>query len=352
MTEQSNAPLQAVPQARFYTISESGQLSTMPTLSEALAIRERGGYFWLDYSNPDSATLNPLMEALNLHPLSIEDCLHSDQLPKLDLFPHYSFLIITAFEDSEDGLKNHELDLFLGKDFVISVWNGLSDRRQTWEEIQRGVERESAKVAQGPSFLLHLIIDQVVDQKFLYINRIEENLEENEDRVLDESGQFNPASLMGSRRDLLLMRRALFHEREVLSKLIRQDSAFIAERSLIYYRDVYDHLSKYYELTENARDQLTSLMEINLSLTSNRMASIGNRTNAIMRRLTLISTIFLPLTLISGIGGMSEFTVMIGKRNIHLSYLVLLVVMALIGLVNYLLLRHMERNLPDDGQDG
>ncbi len=131
----------------------------------------------------------------------------------------------------------------------------------------------------------------------------------------------------------------------MLSKLIRQDSSFISEKSLVFFRDVYDHLSRYYEISETARDQVTSLMEIHLSLASNRMAETSNRTNAIMRRLTLISSIFMPLTLISGLGGMSEYTMMVGQENWRIGYLVLLVMMVVVAVINFLLLRRMERNL-------
>jgi len=111
---------------------------------------------------------------------------------------------------------------------------------------------------------------------------------------------------------------------------------------------VYDHLSRYYELSETARDQVTSLMEIHLSLVSNRMAATSNRTNAIMRRLTLISSIFMPLTLISGIGGMSEYTMIVGQENWKIGYLLLMVLMIIVATINFLLLRRMERNLPGD----
>lgn len=147
---------------------------------------------------------------------------------------------------------------------------------------------------------------------------------------------------------MLTIRKSLFYEREVVSKLIRQDSPFIAEKSLIFYRDIYDHISKYYEISETARDQVTSLMEIHLSMTNNRMAKTSNRTNAIMRRLTLITTIFMPLSLIAGIGGMSEFTMMVGQKNVNIGYLLLFVVMILIALANYFLLKRMEKNLTLD----
>ena len=214
--------------------------------------------------------------------------------------------------------------------------------------VERLVERESQRVRNGPSFLLHLLIDTVVDRKFLAIDQIETKLDKDEDEILKGSPDYDLSRLLDSRRDLMTIRKSVFYEREVLSKLIRQDSPFIAEKSLVFFRDVYDHLSRYYEISETARDQVTSLMEIHLSLISNRMAETSNRTNASMRRLTLISSIFMPLTLISGIGGMSEYTMMVGQENWKIGYLVLLVFMVIVALVNYSLLQRMERNLTKD----
>jgi len=210
------------------------------------------------------------------------------------------------------------------------------------------VERERNKIQNGPSFLVHLITDSVVDRKFLAIDRIETKLDKDEDEILKGSPDYDLSRLLDSRRDLMTIRKSVFYEREVLSKLIRQDSPFIAEKSLVFFRDVYDHLSRYYELSETARDQVTSLMEIHLSLVSNRMAATSNRTNAIMRRLTLISSIFMPLTLISGIGGMSEYTMIVGQENWKIGYLLLMVLMIIVATINFLLLRRMERNLPGD----
>jgi magnesium transporter len=180
------------------------------------------------------------------------------------------------------------------------------------------------------------------------IENIEEALEANEDAILAEPLEFDYSSLMQSRRALQVMRRSLFHEREVVNKLIRRDSPFIIEKALVYFRDIYDHLSKYYEVAEAAREQVTDLMEIHLSLINNSMAETANRTNAIMRRLTLITTIFMPLTLIAGIGGMSEFTMMVGQENWGIAYFVLLVGMAVIALINYRLLMRMERDASED----
>ena len=349
MTELIQHPIATTePYSRFFFINPVGELSLVSSIHDAMKAAEDGGYAWLDYCDPKNEDLQPLITELNIHPLSIEDSLNEEQLPKLDLFPNYSFMVFNIFEISSEELLAHELDLFIGKNFIISVTHRDSQNQPLLQGMEHLVERESQRVRNGTSFLLHLLIDTVVDRKFLAIDQIETKLDKDEDEILKGSPDYNLSRLLDSRRDLMTIRKSVFYEREVVSKLIRQDSPFIAEKSLVFFRDVYDHLSRYYEISESARDQVTSLMEIHLSLISNRMAETSNRTNASMRRLTLISSIFMPLTLISGIGGMSEYTMMVGQENWKIGYLVLLVFMVVVAMINYSLLQRMERNLTKD----
>lgn len=333
---------------RFFSILPDGILTSHKTIEKALENTQNGGYVWFDYCEPTLKQLEPLIRHFGIHPLSIEDSLSEDQLPKLDLYPTYSFMIFNFYENTPDGLFTHELDIMLGAKFVISITHKNKLGMPLLAGIERSIEREIDKVSLGPSFLSHQLIDMAVDRKYYTIDNIENKLDQDENKILTESTDFDLAALLESRRDLLTIRKSLFYEREVVSKLIRQDSPFIAEKSLIFYRDIFDHLSKYYEISETARDQVTSLMEIHLSMTNNRMAKNSNRTNAIMRRLTLITTIFMPLSLISGIGGMSEFTMMVGRENVKIGYLLLFVVMIVIALANFFLLKRMEDNLTMD----
>jgi magnesium transporter len=337
------------PEAHYTIITPSGGFEEMPTLKEALAYTtSQNGYIWADYVDPTAELLEELMPALGIHPLSIEDCINGDQLPKLDLFPNYSFLIFNTFEETPEELLSHELDLFIGENFVVTAGFRREDNQPLLTGLRELLERQREVVRQGPSYLLHQVLDKTVDDKLGVIENIEEALEANEDAILAEPLEFDYSSLMQSRRALQVMRRSLFHEREVVNKLIRRDSPFITEKALVYFRDIYDHLSKYYEVAEAAREQVTDLMEIHLSLINNSMAETANRTNAIMRRLTLITTIFMPLTLIAGIGGMSEFTMMVGQKNWKIAYVILLVVMAVIALINYRLLLRMEQDANED----
>jgi magnesium transporter len=338
----------SIPTARFFYIDTNGKLSTVSSFKAGLIAAADSGYLWLDYCDPDLETLQPLISELNIHPLSIEDMLNEDQLPKLDMFSDYSFMIFNIFENIDSEVLVNELDLFIGSNFVISSTKRNQAGQPFLAGFERIAERESQRIKNGPSFLLHLIIDTMTDRKFEAIDQIEGKLDQDEDEILADSRTFDLFSLMGSRRSLMTIRKSIFYEREVISKLIRQDSPFVSDQAVIFFRDVNDHLSRYYEISETARDQVTSLMEIHLSMINNRMAQTSNRTNAIMRRLTLITTIFMPLTLIAGIGGMSEFTLLVGEENFRIGYAILFVVMVIIAMVNYLYLKRMEREFTEE----
>jgi len=149
---------------------------------------------------------------------------------------------------------------------------------------------------------------------------------------------------MHLRRDLLTVRKSLFHEREILVKVCRWDSPFIPAKAIYLYRDIYDHLSKFFELTESYRDLVTSLMEMYLSMLNNRMTKAANDTNLIVRRLTFITTIFMPLTLLAGIGGMSEWSMMTGPQNWRVAYPIFLLAMVVIAVINYFLIKWIEKS--------
>jgi len=333
--------------SRFFHISNSGKLDIVSSLADALAANNNGGYIWLDFTQPTKDDLLPLISALKFHPLSIEDCTDENQLPKIDMYENYTFLIFNAYEFTPEALLVSEVDVFIGSNFLVSVSSLDSLGQPILQGVERTVEKETALIQKGPAFLMHLIMDKIVDQKFLAIEAIEEALDNDEEVILTDLARFDPSTLLHSRKDLLAIRKSLFHEREVLGKIARKDSAFIPEDAIYFYRDIHDHLSKFYELSETSRDLVTSLMEMYLSMINNQMSKAANQTNAIVRRLTLITTIFMPLTLISGIGGMSEYTMMTGQMNWRIAYLILIVVMLIIAVINYILLKRLENKSRD-----
>jgi magnesium transporter len=327
----------------FYHISQAGKLSRLETVDAALAAAKDGGFLWLHYCQPAKDELSRLIKPLDLHPLSIEDCFDENQIPKIEDFPRNTFILFNSFYYSNGKLSIGEIDLFIGDNFLITVSQRDSENRQFLNGIEHIVEMDIESARQGPAFLMHILLDHIVDQKFLAIEALEDELDTAEDAMLADASNFNPAELVRLRRDLLGLRKSLFHEREILVKICRKDCPFISEKAIFHYRDIYDHLAKFFELTESYRDILTSLMEMYLSMLNNQMAKAANETNTTVRRLTFITTIFMPLTLLAGIGGMSEWSMMTGPQNWRIAYPAFLLAMVVIGFINYYLLNWLEK---------
>jgi magnesium transporter len=330
-------------ESRFYHISPKGKLSGVATVDAALAAAKDGDFLWLDYCQPTKEELSRLIDPLGLHPLSIEDCLDANQIPKIEDFPRNTFIIFNTFEYLNKKLSVGEIDLFIGVNFLITVSKPNSENRRLLDGIEHIVERDIENAWHGPAFLMHVILDYVVDRKFLAIEALEDELETREEAMLADVSNFIPAELLQSRRDLLSLRKSLFHEREILIKICRKDCPFIPEKAIFHYRDIYDHLTKFFELTESYRDLVSSLMEMYLSMLNNQMTKAANETNIVVRRLTLITTIFMPLTLLAGIGGMSEWSMMTGPHNWRIAYPAFLLAIGVIGFINYCLLKWFEK---------
>ena len=335
----------AVSQARFYYISTDGKLTRVASVGEALDMATAGGFVWFDYWRPERQDLEALIGPLGLHPLSIEDCLDFDQIPKVDDYPNYTFVLFNSFDYASKHLCVDEIDFFTGRNFLVTVSGHNSDDRSPISGVERIIERNVGRARQGPDFLLHAIMDYVVDEKYKTVEALEDDLDAAEETVLADPAQFEPERLLDLRRDLLALRKSLFHERELLVKICRKDSPFISEQAIFSFRDVYDHLAKFFELTEAYRDMVASLMEIYLSMINNEMAKTANETNSTMRRLTLITTIFMPLTFLTGLGGMSEFSMMTGTENWRFTYPLFLLAMIAIAVGNYMLIRWYDRRM-------
>ncbi len=333
---------------RYFHIAKTGKLTPKGNLSDALTAFSKGGFLWLDYCEPDKADLEALSEPLNLHPLVIEDCVDENQIPKIEDYPKNSFILFNAFEYIDHTLHISEIDVVIGDNYLITVSGRDSTGQPVLKGIEHYVENDLENARQGPAYLLHVLLDRIVDQKFVSIEAIEEAIDESEDVILTDIDRFNPADLLHLRRNLVKLRKSLFHEREILVKICRKDCPYIPDKAILYYRDVYDHLVKFFELTESSRDIVTSLMEMHVSLINNRMTKAANNTNIAVRRLTFITTIFMPLTLLAGIGGMSEWSMMTGPENWKISYPLFLVAMAVIGIVNYCLLKWIEKKRETD----
>jgi magnesium transporter len=337
-----------MPEYQYFHITKTGKLTTKENLSDALDTLKKSGFLWLNYCEPSKADMETLIEPLSLHPLVVEDCVDESQIPKIEDYPKNTFILFNAFEYTNYTLNISEIDVVIGDNYLITVSGRDSTGQSILKGIEHFVENDLGHARQGPAYLLHVIIDHIVDQKFVAIESIEEAINEAEDVILTDIDRFNPADLLNLRRNLVKLRKSLFHEREILVKICRKDCPYIPDGAILYYRDVYDHLTKFFELTESSRDIISSLMEMHVSLINNRMTKAANNTNISVRRLTFITTIFMPLTLLAGIGGMSEWSMMTGVENWKIAYPLFLVAMVVIGSINYYLLKRIEKRRGKD----
>jgi magnesium transporter len=249
-----------------------------------------------------------------VHPLVLEDITkprrepeQGAHLPKVEEFEDYLFVIVNPLPPGfgakrEPGQPRHiarmqrpQLSAILSHNMVITHHDAtLSCVEATWQHCLR--HGECAK--RGPDFLFHLVLDALVDEYAPVVESIAERLDTLETRLFRRPVPQVLTQLMKMKRDVMFLRKTLVHEREVLARLIRSEFRLVSESEIVYYRNVYDHLVRYTELTENAREMVSDLMQTHL-------AAVSNRLNEIMKVLTMISTTVLPMTLIAGIYGMN-----------------------------------------------
>jgi magnesium transporter len=254
-----------------------------------------------------------------------------------------TFIIFNSFSYSKNELFIDEVNLFLGKNFLITISGHNSDNRKPLNNLAGIIENGSTNAKTGPDFLLHIVLDWLVDEKYKAFDGMEEELEVAEESLLEDVEKFHPMQLIHMRKNLMRLRKTLYHEREILVKICRLDCPFVTDKAIVHFRDIYDHLAKFFELTETYREIETSLMELYTSLLNNLMTKMSNETNTSVKRLTLITTIFMPLTLLAGIGGMSEWSMMTGPEHWKVAYPLFLLGMLIIGGVNYYFIKRMEK---------
>jgi magnesium transporter len=330
-------------ESKFYHFTAAGSFYCVATLDEAVEATLEGGFVWFNFYQPSKEELSSLTDKIGIHPLSVEDCFDQAQVPKIEYFSNNTFIIFNSFSYADNALFIDEINLFIGKNYLITVSGHNSDGRRPLHNIEMIIENRATNAKGGPDFLMHAVLDWLVDEKYKAFDDMEDELEKAEESLLDNVEKFQPLQLIRMRKNLMNLRKTLYHEREILVKICRFDCPFISEKAIVHYRDIYDHLAKFFELTETYREIETSLMELYTSLLNNLMTKMSNDTNTSVRRLTLIATIFMPLTLLASIGGMSEWTMMTGAEHWKLTYPLFILGMVLIGVVNYYLIRRMEK---------
>lgn len=266
---------------------------------EALANSE--GLLWIDLQQPDHEEIQRILhDVFHFHPLTIEDCESTGyQIPKIDDFGSYLFVTMHALPDRLDHIDlqtTEELNLFLANNYLVTVHHAA--RMSPIQEVRNRLERDDRLIKNGSDYLCHSILDHLVDEYLPMLDALDERLETIEDRVLQKPSPDILKELLDLKHTLMLLRRIVSPQREVINRLSRDDYPMIDQHSKIYFRDVYDHLMRIQDLSETMRDIVSGVLDIYLNSTSLRL-------NEIMRALTVVSTIFLPMSFVAGVYGMN-----------------------------------------------
>jgi magnesium transporter len=296
-----------------------------------LRLEERN-VVWADVSDPTSRDFEELAEEFGFHHLSIEDCRNEHQRPKVEEYPGYYFIVLYEAElaGPEDRLELRELNIFLGKNYLVTVHSrpirAIETTRRLWHEWMDRSE-------QGSGLLAYLLIDAIVDDYLPLLDVMSDRMDDLEDSIFGEFKSEAIEEIFAIKKKLLYLRRAIAPLRDVFNTLLRREQPIFPREIHIYFQDVFDHLIRVADTIDTLRDMLSSTMEAYLSVA-------GNRMNQIMKRLTSISTILMSVTLIAGIYGMNF--VLMPELRWRYGYVFALLSMVGVSLALYVYLKKVK----------
>jgi magnesium transporter len=290
-------------------------------------LNENNGLLWVNLDKPtDEELLEILQDIFHFHPLTIEDCQSQGfQTAKVDDHEDYLFIITHTLKSVNDfeKLTTDELNIFLGSNFVVT--SHQADDMHPIQCVWELLAKDDRIATRGADFLCHAILDVVVDDYLPLIDKMDEEIDWLEDMVLEKPNPQTLQRILSLKHSTLTLRRIIAPQREIMNILSRDDFRQIQDANKIYFRDIYDHLVRFQDLSESVRDIVSGTLDIYLSATSNRL-------NEVMKALTIVSTIFLPLTFIAGVYGMNfhhfpELTWKFGYLYVWILYILIVFVM-------------------------
>lgn len=286
-------------------VLEGDALVESEDVGEIERFHAAGHTLWVNLGSRSPKGEEVLSKVFKIHPLAVEDIWNDLDLPKVEDFGDYVHIIMHGvLEADRDGrdvpLELAELDVVIGRNFVITF---AGERGCGVAPVREEVRRNARLLKRGPAWVAHAILDHLVDEYIPVIDAFDGQLDGLEAQILDEEGSDEEdrdimQRILRIKRSLQRLRRTTSHQREILLRLARAEFDEIPKEAMPFYRDVYDHFARVTDLVDSYRELTTSMLEAHLSLQSNRM-------NEVMKRLTIISTVMLPLSLIAGIYGMN-----------------------------------------------
>lgn len=286
----------------LYFNKNCNRIEISPSAAELPGLlNEPEGLIWLDFEGEPPQACEPiLLNIFHFHPLAVDDALQESHIPRVDDWGEYLYIVLAAVGmEKRNGSEIHtvELDVFLGERYIVTHHDSQVEALgRVWTSVQRDIRH----LAQGPDHLLYRLVDEMVVDYMRVVDELDEEIEEVEKEIFDRPSAGILEQTFNLKRALLHLRRLLSPQREVLNKLARDDYDMIDNKDQVYFRDVYDHMVRLHDITESLRDLVSGVLETYLSVVNNRM-------NDVMKTLTLITTLFMPISFVAGFFGMNFF---------------------------------------------
>jgi magnesium transporter len=267
---------------------------------DCAAHRETPGVTWLNIDGiHDTTVVERIGKDFGLHPLTLEDIANTDQRPKMEDYVDYAFIVLKMLrcQEGQTDIITEQVSIVLGRNFVLSFQQGIEG--DVFSPVRERIRSAKGRICHlGPDYLCYALIDSIIDNYFVILENIGEQVE---DLELELVANPNPATLQAIhhlKRELIFLRKSVWPLREVIGGMQRYESDLIAESTQVYLRDIYDHTIQVIDTLETYRDMLSGMIDM-------YMSSISNKMNEVMKVLTIIATIFIPLTFIAGVYGMN-----------------------------------------------
>lgn len=275
---------------------ENGATRQMDRVDRAWLDQASAVTVWVDLAEPSREELALLSDVFQFHPIAIEDAESALQFPKVEPYQGYLYLVLHGIhlKPGQQHFATHDVDFFVGRNYLVTIHDGTS---RSIAKVRDVCGRHEHVLSEGPVGLLHRIVDSMVDHYRPAVEEVEDRIERLEEQAFAGHHQL-VRQVIKVKRELALMRRILVPQRDAIGRLARREFAFISDEMAYRFRDVYDHVVRLTEESLLFQDRVTSLLEVNL-------ATVSNRLNQVMKVLTVMSTIFLPLTVLTGMWGMN-----------------------------------------------
>ena len=268
-------------------------------IEEAFPLKDLPTVTWINIDGlHEIDTVEKVGQHFNLHPLVLEDILNTGQRPKTEEFDDAIFVVLKMLNYDKDAEKilSEQFSLFLGSNFLITFQEIQGDVFRTVRERIRKSKTRIRKA--GCDYLAYALIDAIVDHYFVILELLGDKIEDIETQLLDNPTRDTLEIIHEMKREMIYLRKQIWPIREIINSLVKNESSLIQEQLHVYFRDVYDHTIQIIDTIESYRDILTGMLDIYLSTLSNRM-------NEVMKVLTIIATIFIPITFLAGVYGMN-----------------------------------------------